>query len=35
MENVLQVKVATRKELAEGIASYELAPADEAVLPDF
>ena len=35
MENVLHVKVAMRRELAEGIASYELAPADDVVLPDF
>jgi vanillate monooxygenase ferredoxin subunit len=35
MENVLHVKVAMRRELAEGIASFELAPADDVVLPDF
>jgi vanillate O-demethylase ferredoxin subunit len=35
MEDILQVTVATRTELAEGIASFELAPADGTVLPDF
>ncbi|MDB5856647.1 MAG: oxidoreductase [Ramlibacter sp.] len=35
MDDLLQVKVAERRELAEGIASFELAAADGAALPDF
>ena len=35
MDDILQVKVAARRELAEGIAGFELAAADGAALPDF
>jgi len=35
MDTLIQVQVAARKELAEGIAGYELAPAEGAELPDF
>jgi vanillate O-demethylase ferredoxin subunit len=35
MDHLLQVKVAVREELADGIASFELAAVDGAALPDF
>jgi vanillate monooxygenase ferredoxin subunit len=35
MNNLLQVKVAGRSELADGIASFELAAIDDTQLPDF
>lgn len=35
MDKLFQVKVTARQELAEGIASYELAAADGSTLPDF
>jgi vanillate O-demethylase ferredoxin subunit len=35
MDNLLQVKVTERSELADGIASFELAAVDDTLLPDF
>lgn len=35
MDNLLQVTVTARKELADGIASFELAAVDDSPLPDF
>lgn len=35
MDNLLHVKVAARRELADGIASFELAASDGTPLPDF